>query len=192
MNQLGGNILTLIVLIGCSSQIVIEDPSIPDLLIEKSPYNVAIIYPENFNNFVHEEKVIGKKSWTIDFSESNKILFNKVFSSFFSAADVFLSDSEINSSNYKFIIKPNIDVIEFSVPEQSQDETFSVWIRYRIKIYDSTGTELINWPISSYGKTSTSTFANEQDLARAAVLAMRDAAALIILQMEKSKIIEKS
>ena len=96
------------------------------------------------------------------------------------------------SSNYKFIIKPNIDVIEFSVPEQSQDETFSVWIRYRIKIYDSTGTELINWPISSYGKTSTSTFADEQDLARAAVLAMRDAAALIILQMEKSKIIDKS
>ena len=68
MNQLGGNILILILLIGCSSQVVIKDPSIPDLLIEKSPHNVAIIYPENFNNFVHEEKVIGRKSWTIDFS----------------------------------------------------------------------------------------------------------------------------
>ena len=55
-----------------------------------------------------------------------------------------------------------------------------------MKIYDNSGSEIINWPISSYGKTSTSIFADEQDLGRAAVLAMRDAAALIILQMEKS------
>ena len=47
---------------------------------------------------------------------------------------------------------PSIDAIEFSVPEQSQDETFSVWIRYRIKIFDSTGNEIINWPISSMEK----------------------------------------
>ena len=56
MIKLSRNILILIILTGCSSQVVIKDPSIPDLLIEKSPYNVAIIYPENFNNFVHEEK----------------------------------------------------------------------------------------------------------------------------------------
>ena len=81
---------------------------------------------------------------------------------------------------------PSIDAIEFSVPEQSQDETFSVWIRYRIKIFDSTGNEIINWPISSYGKTSTTTFSDDKHLANAAILAMRDAAALIVLQLEKT------
>ena len=62
----------------CSSQIVIKNPEIPQLLIDKSPYDVAVIYPENFDNFIHEEKVIGRKSWKIDFSDSNKTLFNKV------------------------------------------------------------------------------------------------------------------
>ena len=45
----------------------------------------------------------------------------------------------------------------------------------------------MNWPISAYGKTSTSTFSDEQDLAKAAILAMRDAAALVILQLEKTQ-----
>ena len=90
-------------------------------------------------------------------------------------------------NNFDFTIYPTIDAIEFSVPEQSQDETFSVWIRYRIKIYNDNGKEIVNWPISAYGKTSTSTFSDEQDLAKAAILAMRDAAALIILQLEKTQ-----
>jgi len=174
-------------IISCSSQISIKDPGIPNLLVTQLPYHVAIIYPKNFENFIHEEKVIGKKSWKIDFTRSNKLLFNKIFSSFFSGITIL--DGLDNTSNLEFdlVIKPSIDAIEFSVPEQSQDETFSVWIRYRIKMFNNNGVEVINWPISSYGKTSTSTFANEQDLANAAVLAMRDAAALIILQIEKSK-----
>ena len=179
------NFFIVLLLQSCSSQIVIKNPEIPELLIDRSPYRVAVIYPENFDNFIHEEKVIGRKSWKIDFSNSNKILFNKILTSFFDMVDE-RKDEDDSLISYDFVIRPSIDAIEFSVPEQSQDETFAVWIRYRIKIYDNTGAEIINWPISSYGKTSTSIFADEQDLGRAAVLAMRDAAALIILQMEKS------
>ena len=175
----------ILLLQSCSSQIVIKNPEIPELLIDRSPYNVAVIYPENFDNFIHEEKVIGRKSWKIDFSDSNKTLFNKILTSYFEKVDE-REEQDNSLMSYDFVIRPSIDTIEFSVPEQSQDETFAVWIRYRMKIYDNSGSEIINWPISSYGKTSTSIFADEQDLGRAAVLAMRDAAALIILQMEKS------
>ncbi|HJL93237.1 MAG TPA: hypothetical protein QGF04_05570 [Woeseiaceae bacterium] len=174
-------------IINCSSQVNIKDPGIPNLLVTQLPYHVAIIYPKNFENFTHEEKVIGRKSWKIDFTRSNKLLFNKIFSSFFSGITVLDEADSTSTLEFDLVIKPSIDAIEFSVPEQSQDETFSVWIRYRIKIFDNNGIEIINWPISSYGKASTSTFADEQDLANAAVLAMRDAAALIILQIEKSK-----
>ena len=55
-----------------------------------------------------------------------------------------------------------------------------------LKIFDHNGIEIINWPISAYGKTSTTTFSDDNDLANAAILAMRDAAALIILQLEKT------
>ena len=150
------------------------------------PYDVAIKYPENFNNFLHEEKVIGKKTWQVDFSHSNKLLFNKIFQSYFKKVTVIESSEERLYDNFNFTIQPSIDATEFSVPEQSQDETFSVWIRYRVKIFDHNGVEIINWPISAYGKTSTTTFSDDNDLANAAILAMRDAAALIILQLEKT------
>ncbi|MFQ3334215.1 MAG: hypothetical protein ACI8XI_000890 [Woeseiaceae bacterium] len=171
---------------GCSSQVKIDNPNIPKLLITQAPFSVAIKYPDNFNNFLHEEKVIGKKSWQVDFSNSNRLLFNEIFQSFFEQVSV-LENSEDNIyENFNFTIMPSIDAIEFSVPEQSQDETFSVWIRYRVKIFDFTGMEIINWPISAYGKTSTTTFSDDKDLANAAILAMRDAAALIVLQLEKT------
>ncbi|MDH4255688.1 MAG: hypothetical protein OEX13_14345, partial [Gammaproteobacteria bacterium] len=69
---------------------------------------------------------------------------------------------------------------------QSQTDAFAVWIRYRIKIFDRQGTQIANWPISAYGKSQTSTFGGDEALRRAAVLAMRDAAALIIMQMDKT------
>ena len=175
------------ILNGCSSQVKINDPNIPKLLINQLPYTVAIIYPENFDSFIHEEKVIGKKSWQVDFTRSNILLFNEVFRSFFTISKVIDTPDTDTSDNFDFTIYPSIDAIEFSVPEQSQDETFSVWIRYRVKIFDYNGEEIVNWPISAYGKTSTSTFSDEQDLAQAAILAMRDAAALIILQLEKTQ-----
>ena len=83
-------------------------------------------------------------------------------------------------------IEPSIDAFEFSVPEQSQTDSFAVWIRYRIKVYDKSGTQIANWPISAYGKSMTTTFGGDEALSRAAILAMRDAAALIIMQMDKS------
>ena len=176
----------LVFFYGCSSQVKIDNPNIPKLLVTQAPFSIAIKYPDNFNNFIHEEKVIGRKTWQVDFSHSNKLLFNEIFQSFFKKVTVIEYSKDNIYQNFNFTIMPSIDAIEFSVPEQSQDETFSVWIRYRIKIFDSTGNEIINWPISSYGKTSTTTFSDDDDLANAAILAMRDAAALIVLQLEKT------
>ena len=143
-------------------------------------------YPEAFDHFVHEERVIGKEKWLIDLGQSNKILFDKLFGSMFSDYRVISAEEDAKSLGFDAVIEPSIDAFEFSVPEQSQTDAFAVWIRYRIKIFDRSGTQVANWPISAYGKSQTSTFGGDEALRRAAVLAMRDAAALIILQMDKS------
>ena len=89
------------------------------------------------------------------------------------------------------LIEPSIDAFEFSVPNQSQTEEFAVWFRYRIKIYDPDGNVVANWPIAAYGKALSTMFGGDEALRRAAVLAMRDAAALIIMQMDKSTGVSK-
>ena len=98
-------IFSLVIIFGCSSQVKIDNPNIPKLLVKQMPYDVAIKYPENFNNFLHEEKVIGKKTWQVDFTHSNKLLFNKIFQSYFKKVTVIESSEERLYDNFNFTIK---------------------------------------------------------------------------------------
>lgn len=174
-------------LCGCGgSQVTIADPSIPKPLIDQLQMSVAARYPEAFNSFVHEEQVIGKEKWIIDLGGSNRLLFTQLFGSMFSSFTVIDEDDDPRDMNIDALIEPSIDAFEFSVPSQSQTDEFAVWIRYRLKIFDADGVQVANWPIAAYGKSQAGTFDGDDALRRAAVLAMRDAAALIILQMDKS------
>ena len=168
-----------------------QNPSIPKPLIDQLPLSVAARFPAAFDNFVHEEQVIGKEKWTIDLGASNRLLFTQLFGSMFTDFMVIDNDSDARNLPIDALIEPSIDAFEFSVPSQSQTDDFAVWIRYRIKIFDSEGVQIANWPIAAYGKSQTSTFGGDAALRRAAVLAMRDAAALIIMQMDKSTGISK-
>ena len=197
-------------LCGCSTQVALQNPSIPDPLIEQLPLSVAVRYPEEFEHYVHKEKVIGKDEWTIDMGRSNRMLFTQLFGAMFSDCTIIAkpptkkeqADDEgaKRPVRCKFVppgtdpaglpidalIEPSIDAFEFSVPNQSQTDSFAVWIRYRIKIFDAEGNQIANWPLSAYGKALSSPMGGDEALRHAAVLAMRDAAALVILQMDKS------
>jgi len=168
-----------------------HDPTIPVPLIDQMPITVVARFPEVFDSFVHEEQVIGKEKWTIDLGQANKLLFTQLFGSMFRDFSVIAADADVGDLPIDALIEPSIDAFEFSVPNQSQTDEFAVWIRYRIKIFDHEGVQIANWPIAAYGKSQTTTFGGDDALRRAAVLAMRDAAALIIMQMDKATGISK-
>ena len=177
---------------GCGgAKVTLHNPTIPEPLIDQMPLTVAARYPDVFDNFVHEEQVIGKEKWSIDLGRSNRILFTQLFGSMFSDFSVVPDDADPKDLTFDALIEPSIDAFEFSVPSQSQTNDFAVWIRYRIKIFDKDGVQIANWPIAAYGKSQSTTFGSDEALRRAAVLAMRDAAALIILQMDKATGISK-
>jgi hypothetical protein len=169
----------------CSSQVTVHDLSIPDPLVEKIPISIAVKFPDVFEHFVHEEQVIDGKKWTVDLGRSNILLFTKLFRAMFNDLTVIDDDADIRDMPVDALIEPSIDAFEFSVPGQSLTSSFAVWIRYRIKIFDSEGNQFANWPISAYGKSLGTAMGGDKALKRAAVLAMRDAAALIIMRMDK-------
>jgi len=164
----------------------VHDPSIPDPLLDRIPISVAVKFPDVFEHFVHQEQVIGKEKWTIDLGRSNALLFTKLFRAMFNELTVIDDGVDPRDIPIDALIEPSIDAFEFSVPSQSQTSSFAVWIRYRIKIFDSEGKQFANWPISAYGKSLTTTMGGDNALRSAAVLAMRDAAALIIMQMDSA------
>ena len=54
-----------------------------------------------------------------------------------------------------------------------------------MNVFDSVGNRASSWTVSAYGKSPKEGITGTDSLRRAAILAMRDAAALIIMQMDK-------
>lgn len=171
---------------GCGSSVTMQAPTIPTPLINKIPASVGLRMPAEFDHFVHDEEIIGREEWSIDLGNSNSALFRQLFGFMFKKVTVLSSTDDPKLLDLDALIEPSIDAFEFSVPNQSKTESFAVWIRYRIKVFDQNGTEVADWPVSAYGKSQTASISGSQALERAAVLAMRDAAALMIMKLDEA------
>lgn len=148
--------------------------------------DVALRIPEEFQHFVHEEDVLGRDKWTINLGRANATFFEQLFRYMFE--NVIILGPDDDALDYKFdaLVEPVIEGFEFSVPNQSKTDAFAVWIRYRMQVFDSVGTNASTWTVSAYGKSQKEGLGGSKSLQRAAVLAMRDAAALILMQMNKA------
>lgn len=177
---------------GCAgSNVKLQMPTIPTPLIHQIPASVGLRMPENFYHFVHEEQVFGREEWSIDLGGSNAALFTQLFGYMFQNVIVLNDSDDPKALAIDALIEPSIDAFEFSVPNQSKTDSFAVWIRYRIRVFDFDGNEVANWPVSAYGKSQTSSISGSQALQRAAILAMRDAAALMIIKLDEMTGISK-
>jgi len=177
--------LAIFLVAGCSSTVTMEMPTIPEPRIEKIPVAVAVRIPVEFQNFVHSEEVLGRDTWTIHLGSSNVAFFTQLFGFMFDSVVILGPDDDPRNYQFDALIEPTIEGFEFSVPNQSQTNAFAVWIRYRISVFDSIGNSASSWTVSAYGKSEKEGMGGSDSLRRAAILAMRDAAALIIMQMDK-------
>jgi len=171
---------------GCASNVTLDPVTIPTPLIEPMPLSVAIRIPAEFEHYVHEDEVLGREKWRIDLGRSNAALFSQLFKFMFDDVQVIGPGDDASTLGIDALIEPSIDAFEFSVPSQSRTESYAVWIRYRLKIYDNAGDMYANWPLSAYGKSEQFGLTGDEPLKRAAILAMRDAAALMIMNLDKS------
>lgn len=170
---------------GCGATVTMEPPTIPSPLIEPMPVSVGVRFPENFKDFSHDEEVLGGEEWTINLGRSNEKLFTELFGYMFERVTVLGPDDDPFTMGFDAYIEPSIDAFEFSLPAQTRTNAFAVWVRYRIKVWDSNGDQIANWPIAAYGKSEATMLGGSAALQRAAVLAMRDAAALMIEKLDR-------
>ena len=170
----------------CGSNVTLDPVTIPAPLIDPMPLSVAIRIPAEFEHYVHEDEVLGREKWRIDLGRSNAALFSQLVDFMFDEVTGLGPNDDAGTLSIDALIEPSIDAFEYSVPSQSKTESYAVWIRYRLKIYDSAGDMYANWPISAYGKSEQFGLTGDEPLKRAAILAMRDAAALMIMNLDKS------
>lgn len=178
-------IAVILLAAACGTRVRLDPPTIPEPNIHSIPVTVAVRLPENFDDFVHKEEVLGREEWTIDLGKSNAVFFTQLLGYMFDTVIMIGREEDAYAHTFDALIEPSIDAFEFSVPNQTKTDAFAVWIRYRIKVYDRYGTMVANMPISAYGKSLTTTMGGSNALQRAAVLAMRDAAALMIMKFDE-------
>jgi hypothetical protein len=178
--------LVLGLLAGCGSNVKLETPTIPTPLIVKVPASVGLRLPAEFQHYVHDEDIIGREHWSIDLGNSNAALFTQLFGYMFDKVTLVSATDDPKNLSIDALVEPSIEAFEFSVPNQSKTESFAVWIRYRIKVFDHHGTGVADWPGSAYGKSQTASVSGSEALQRAAILAMRDAAALMIMKLDEA------
>ena len=171
-------------LAGCASNVTLKTPTIPEPLLEQIDMTVGVRMPPEFENFVHEENIYGQQEWSINLGRSNAALFEQLFDYMFSNVTILTAEDDPQLMALDALIEPSIDAFEFSTPDQSNTEAFAVWIRYRLKVYDPEGQLVSNWPVAAYGKSQTTKMGGSAALERAAILAMRDAAALMIMKFD--------
>ncbi len=170
---------------GCGSTVTMDPPTIPVPLLEPIPVSVGVRFPANFEDFTHEEEVLSGEEWTIHLGRSNAVLFTELFGYMFEGVTVLGPDDDPFAMDFDAYIEPSIDAFEFSVPNQTRTDSFAVWIRYRIKVWNNDGEQIANWPIAAYGKSQATVLGGSDALQRAAILAMRDAAALMIDKLDR-------
>ncbi len=174
---------------GCGSNVRLEPPTIPEPLVNSIPLHVALRVPQEFESFVHTEEALGNEEWTIDLGRANAVFFEQLFGYMFDEVTILGPDDDETLIDFDALVEPNIDAFEFSVPAQTKTESFAVWIRYRLKVFDPSGRMIGNWPVSAYGKSLTTLMGGDAALQRAAILAMRDAAALMIFRFDPNEFI---
>ena len=92
-----------------------EEPTIPVPLTEKIPIDVVVRMPEEFNNFVHEEAILGRESWTINLGHSNAVFFEQLFGYLFNNVRLIGPEDDVRDFNDAVIADTRVDASMISV-----------------------------------------------------------------------------
>jgi hypothetical protein len=166
---------------------VVVETDFPTPLIEPLPLTVGLHYDPALTDYNYTEELASDGSWSFTLGEANTKLFDGALTSLFEQT-VRVDAAGGTGAPYdglNAVIEPILEAFEFSLPSQSRSEQYSVWIRYRLNIYRPDGTLITGWPISAYGQSDARTFGKSAAMEQAAINALRDAYASIVIGFAK-------
>ena len=184
------NILILILISSCTSQSITILSSIPPPLVKKNEnISVITVYEDEIKNYLFESTPIETTdyTWDIDFQDAQKKIFNTIFDSFFSISIERESFDLLNNDEADIIMSVDLDKFEYLTPQLASNDKFSIWFKYKIKLYDSKLDLIQNWDITGYGEQESGSFDNNQSMANAINIALRDVGANLTIKLEKEK-----
>ncbi|MEM9690148.1 MAG: hypothetical protein AAF917_11790 [Pseudomonadota bacterium] len=179
-------LLATLTLSACGASVELDSPTFPTPLVEPIDMHVGLRLSDDMYDFWYEEDVLGKETWSVDMGDANAMMFKQLFGHMFTQVTHLEEDDNPADWPIDALVETNIDKFEFSVPQQTGNDAYAIWIRYRLKVYDPAGDVIGNWAVSAYGKSEKGGIGSgDNAMENAALLAMRDAAALMIMKLDR-------
>ena len=174
-------------LISCGVSNLVIQGSFPTPNINKIPLSVAVYYDDALRAFSYMEySETGREEINIESGESHIRLFNAVLPAMFEEVIEVEGFDDPNVQVVDAVFAPVIEEFQLALPEKTKLEVYEVWIKYNMRILNSSGVSLADWVVTSYGKTPTETFLSVEDgINDAAIVALRDLASSFSLNFTR-------
>ena len=174
-------------LISCGVSNLVIQGSFPTPNINKIPLSVAVYYDDALRAFSYMEySETGREEINIESGESHIRLFNAVLPAMFEEVIEVEGFDDPNVQDVDAVFAPVIEEFQLALPEKTKLEVYEVWIKYNMRILNSSGVSLADWVVTSYGKTPTETFLSVEDgINDAAIVALRDLASSFSLNFTR-------
>jgi hypothetical protein len=182
-------IIVIAIFTSACTQTVEVKSAFPEPVIEPLPMTVGVRYSDELKQFAHVEDPIADSEWTIRLGAANLSMLQTVFTGMFATTlELDASAAGESAPGVDLIIEPNLDELEFALPEQMASDQYTVWLRYKLRLLAPDGKRIGDWRITGYGQEDQGAMGmgSETAMEEATVIALRDAAANIITGFESA------
>ncbi len=183
LNKILQIIVSLVFITGCARSVTVLS-DFPEPVVEPLPLAIGIRYPAELAEYVHVEDPMMDTEWTIRLGEANMKMFRVLFASMFDEiVELEGTAAGEGAEGVDAIIEPRLEELEFTVPRQSGNDQYTVWLRYNLRILSPEGKLIGDWRITAYGQEDEGSMGTgaEDSMKEAAITALRDVAASIII-----------
>jgi len=167
---------------GCSATKVTVKGDFPTPLSHPLPVHGGLVLDEAFQQHVYQDSENRKLTFAVGAAQTamlrslGKGMFREV--------------TELTSLDQRdgqqLLLAPVVEDVQVAMPFENRLKVFEVWLKYNIRVYDQRGEPLADWIMSAYGKTpSRFLTSDEEALNQAAVVALRDAGARLLLEFQR-------
>jgi len=166
----------------CTKQVAVGT-AFPSPVMSRLSARVALHLTAELRQKTHEETLPSGESWRIALGEANARFFEQVSSGMF-AAVVAVNEARA-AGEVAAVLEPVIEKYQFSTPERSQTDYYEAWFRYQMRVHAPDGRLVASLPFTGYGRSEKRTFGAVEALREATEKAMRDAAAVLVLELPR-------
>lgn len=177
-------------LAGCGATKVVATTDIPIPLVVKVPATVALYIPQEFSQYVHNEKRWNTE-WSMDLGTAQSQGLTKLVNSMFEhVVPVASIEAGANlGEEVSAILEPSVEEYAFVTPRDAGSPFYAVSVKYRMNVYSADGRLADSWGFTGYGTSPSEGLSSVPPLTRATSLAMRDAGAKLAVEFREQAMV---